>query len=298
MGMDPFRPGPPDTVPGVLPNPDNPAAIGINRDTTIALFAESLQEWLPKTDHSNVRRRLGIISDRVSELAEQRLNIITADLDGRVVAIEVKRRVGSQPQPGTPRPAYDVGHELVHNALDADYLRPYGDTGDEATSAQKAGATVFRWIVADANVLTAAHLDALPAYVTRPFLTRDCCPAAPSVPARADADEADVRTQLLAYAELLRATVTRLIVDFTNRRQFHDYAAGLLQIVDVLLASARRMFVVVLAAFAHQATTPSFVLIMLGSIRHYGHRGEPDHLTLPARVLRSNQQQGTVRLAA
>jgi hypothetical protein len=52
------------------------------------------------------------------------------------------------------------------------------------------------------------------------------------------------------------------------------------------------MLVVLLAAIARQATAPTFLLVVLGSVRHYGHRGEPDHLPVPARILRSNQHQG------
>jgi hypothetical protein len=52
------------------------------------------------------------------------------------------------------------------------------------------------------------------------------------------------------------------------------------------------MLVVLLTALAHQSQTPAFLLVILATARHYGHRGEPDGRFLPAIDSAFGRQQG------
>jgi hypothetical protein len=243
---------------------------------------------------ANTKRR---VQQRIDGLTALRADLVVLEPDGQILAIEAKRYAGPPPRANTARQTYDSHLDLLHNALDADYLHPYDGTYDGASTA-KAGAAVLQRVVADANLLTAVHVDVLPVYAIRPYWLQHRCLAASPTPVQTDTDDADGITQLLAYAELVEAAVTSLIVTFNDRWQLRDYKTAMLQIVDSLLASALRMLVVLLAAIAHQATVPIFLLVMLGSIRHYGRRGEPDDSALSALALRSSRHQGTVRLAA
>lgn len=165
-------------------------------------------------------------------------------------------------------------------------------------AADDAVQTAFMNIVTSANLPTDGNRRALPAYAVRPYPMRQCCLATP-LASTPGGSRLSAELQELAWAIALTSATMRLTVTFSgDRRLYQDYKAGLLQLLDALLTSLLRMIVVLLTALAHQATGPAFLLVMLGSIRHYGHRGEPDHLALPALALMSNQQRGAVRLAA
>ena len=68
----------------------------------------------------------------------------------------------------------------------------------------------------------------------------------------------------------------RLSVTFRTTQLARDYRAAQLRLASSVLAALRLVLARLVSALAHQPEAPAFLLIMLGSIRHYGHRGEPD----------------------
>jgi hypothetical protein len=135
---------------------------------------------------------------------------------------------------------------------------------------------------------------ALPAPAIRPYVPRSCCfDVAPALPDAGAADSADLPL-LSAYSPI--PPTLRLTVTFRDQRQFQDYRAGLVQLVDAALVLLLRVLVVLLAALAHRTRAPVYLLVLLSTVRHYGHRSEPDHQPLPACAL--TFQRGSVRLTA
>jgi hypothetical protein len=63
--------------------------------------------------------------------------------------------------------------------------------------------------------------------------------------------------------------------------QFRQLRAGLLRIIDGVLAALRLALVLVLAAYAYCPATRSLTLLIIATFRHYGHRSEPDDYALP-----------------
>jgi hypothetical protein len=75
------------------------------------------------------------------------------------------------------------------------------------------------------------------------------------------------------------STPVTLFVRLDRLRQLRD---GLLQLVDGILTALRFALVLVLAAVARRPHVRNFVLILVATSRHYGHRSEPDDYILPA----------------
>lgn len=202
---------------------------------------------------------------------------------GELVQIEAKRYEGRA----------DRGSRYRDEFLQ--HLRKLQDAADAELTEDAAGVAM-----ATGDVLAGAPRGALPAYAARPYLIQQCCLTTSPVhlTTRTGAGIGpSTFIEQLAYAQVLGSTTVRITVTFGDRRQFQDYKADLLRFVDALLACLLRMLVVLLSALAHQAMAPAFLLVMLGSIRHYGRRGEPPHAFLPL-ALTSDQQRGAVRLAA
>jgi hypothetical protein len=222
------------------------------------------------------------IRSRVSELADRRADLLIWNADNRqVAAVEVKQYAS----PSVSAESRGTGDS--HLAL---LRKLVGGTRSDAELAS---------LRADATDATDCHHHGLPPFDMRPYQLRPCCLTASPVPLLTDkaADDVRITMSALLSMDVLTLPVLSIAVAFTDRRQLQDYKAGLIQLVDAALAFLR-MLVVLLAAIAHQATVPILQLVMLGSIRHYGRRGEPDDSALPALALRSSRHQGTVRLAA
>jgi hypothetical protein len=71
-----------------------------------------------------------------------------------------------------------------------------------------------------------------------------------------------------------------------------EYRTGFIRLLDSALRSMRLMLVALLTALAHQTQSPAFLLVILATARHYGHRGEPDGWLLPAAGSAFGRQQG------
>lgn len=131
-------------------------------------------------------------------------------------------------------------------------------------------------------------------YGIRPYVPRSCCfDTVPALPDAGVAGSADL-VLLTAYSPM--PPTVCLTVTFRDQRQFQGYRAGLVQLVDAALVLLLRVLVMLLAAFAHRTTAPVYLLVLLSSVRHYGHRSEPDHQSLSALALIF--QRGSARLAA
>jgi hypothetical protein len=135
-----------------------------------------------------------------------------------------------------------------------------------------------------------APWQALPYYANRPFAARSCCGArtitTEAVAAALTRKRARVHPTLLQLVrrEHLRAVVP-LTVIIRDTQIAADYRQGLRCFVDVALDVLGRMLVMFLAALSHLAQAPSFLLVVLGAIRHYGRRGESDdHAPLITRM--------------
>jgi hypothetical protein len=223
-----------------------------------------------------------------ARLADRQVDFAAVSPDGKIILVEVKRYVSPSPRP-SKRLSSD---ELLAR------LWSTWDTADSSL-AEDASQSAYREAVITRNVATVESPRRLPTYATRPFLPQPCCTSGLPSSASVGVGEAASTVRVLPFVSSATsaASFTVLALAFSDRRQFQDYKAGLLQLVGALLACLCRMFAILLAAIAHLTTAPAFALVMLSSVRHYGHRGEPDHLLLPL-ALTQAQQQGTVRLAA
>jgi hypothetical protein len=216
----------------------------------------------------------GDLRSLAAEITDLRTDLVALGPDGQLFAIQAKRRT----RDGFPQRRYNAW-----------------------AAAEDAVQTAFMDILAAWAVRLDDHRRALPAYAVRPYLVQQCCLATPPFSTAMDVgggSKSSAVTQELVWAHALASATMRFTVTFSDRQLFQDYKNGLLRLVDTLLASLLRMLVVLLAALAHQAIAPAFLLVMLRSIRHYGHRGEPDHLALPALAPTFDRRRGAVRLVA
>jgi hypothetical protein len=234
------------------------------------------------------------IQRRVIQLVDLRTDAAALDTDSQLVAIRVGRLVG----PVAARQFCDGLPEFLSNNLGAAvYLYPLGDTTRAAAVVKNAAQTVLLNVLTSGTVPAVRRRQALPAYAIRPYLVQQCCLTAPAPVGTGGGTGSGSLLRQLAYLQLLVSTTPSFAVTFGDRRQLQEYKAGLLLLVDAFLACLLRMLVVLLAALAHQATAPAFLLIMLATARHYGRRGDPDHLSLPVALI-FDQQRGAVRLTA
>jgi hypothetical protein len=72
----------------------------------------------------------------------------------------------------------------------------------------------------------------------------------------------------------------RLSVTFGTTQLARDYRDSQLRLASSVLAALRLMLARLVSAFAHQPMAPAWLLVMLASARHYGHRSEPGHRSL------------------
>jgi hypothetical protein len=196
---------------------------------------------------------------------------------------------------GPPQP--DLS--MLNFFLQATYVAPYPGEPD----ALAALVSTQPESVSDDDV--SAHWRALPAYGDRPFEIRvgACClERLPSIPpevidaARASHHDAAVPlSALVAWAGHV-GRAERIRVTTANSQIAADYCKGLRQFIGGILVVLRQMLVLVMAALSHQPQTPTFLLVMLSSIRHYGHRGEPDGHFLPAPAVQPCRSRGVVCL--
>lgn len=151
--------------------------------------------------------------------------------------------------------------------------------------------------VARANAEPGAPWQALPYYTDRPFIARSCCGASTltpeavaaavqhlKVPAlRTEGRMSSLRHEVIHM--LIRVPIAPLTVTIRDEQLAQDYRQGLRGLVGGALEVLGRMAVMVLAALSHLAHVPSFLLVILGAMRHYGRRGESDgHFPLTLRV--------------
>jgi hypothetical protein len=146
---------------------------------------------------------------------------------------------------------------------------------------------------------------ALPTWSDMAFATRVC--SEPTVPRHAGRAMVDAQLWRLFATGVVRATeltyylaaaLTESRVTVQDMQLVRDHRAGLVRLVDAILFALRLMLARLRSALAHRPTVAAFLLVMLRSLRHYGHRGEPDHLSPLPLALTSDRQRGAVRLAA
>jgi len=121
----------------------------------------------------------------------------------------------------------------------------------------------------------ASHLRHLPARITT------------DIPAFHDRDVTQGRVPLLQAiaAEPFR----RMSVMFSTAQLARDYrTAELLRGSSVLMA-LRIMLARIVSALACQPRVLTFLLVLLATVRHFGHRGESDHYSLLAYVLKPSR---------
>lgn len=192
---------------------------------------------------------------------------------------------------------------LCHDGSGIDKRAPYASPCDLPTAAQpdaSSGASASAPTVADTVADDSAHSMMLPAYATRPFAiaTRACCRASlpaitPDTITAAQTASGDVGSLLEEFLALARSAIG-IRVTTSNKQIAQDHRDGLRRFVDGVLAALRLIIVAVLAALSHLATAPTFLLVMLATVRHYGHRGEPDGYFLPALAVQPQRSLGAV----
>jgi hypothetical protein len=129
---------------------------------------------------------------------------------------------------------------------------------------------------------TGSHLRRLPAKITT------------GIPAFQDRDAAEGRVSLLQA--VVAEPLHRMSVTFGTVQLARDYrAARLLRACSVLVA-LRIMLARIVSALACQPGIPTFPLVLLAAVRHYGHRGESDHHSLLASVLKPPRTLGAACL--
>jgi hypothetical protein len=73
----------------------------------------------------------------------------------------------------------------------------------------------------------------------------------------------------------------RFVTLFVRLDPQHQLREGLLQLIDGILTALCLALILCLAAFAYCPNVRSFVLVLVATARHYGHRSEPDDCSLP-----------------
>jgi len=275
-------------VPGlqqaVAPFPDNP------RQPDAELWGGS---WSFTHTKEAVRIRL-------AKLAKRRADIVVLqkdDLDERCPSflIEAKRWTGED-QP-SDRHGFTVStHFPAGSDTDSVVLRA-ACCGQSDQS--RSGPALLVPPAAEADTATGSHdhWRVMPSYSSRVLnlATRAARPPVPRTAAtRSGSDSFDSLPYLAQdCCHVEAATVVGSFrVTLHDKQAARNFRAGLLRLVDGILSALRRMLVVLLTVLAHQPRAISFLLVMLGSIRHYGHRGEPDAWLLPDFSLRPKKQWG------
>ena len=69
---------------------------------------------------------------------------------------------------------------------------------------------------------------------------------------------------------------------FIRLERLHQLREGMLRLFDGILTALKFALILFLAAFARGPNVRSFVLVLIATSRHYGHRSEPDDRALPA----------------
>jgi serine/threonine protein kinase len=149
------------------------------------------------------------------------------------------------------------------------------------------------------------HRWELPPDAIWPFVIRSCCDGStPGLSADIVGDAQTVGAQVWSVGTEPRSlrvnrwsTVVRLTVTIRDRQLVSDYREGLRRFLSALLALLLVVLAMVLAALSHQPQAPMFLLVMLRSIRRYGHRGDSDgHSLLGCNA--TGRSKGVFRLAA
>jgi hypothetical protein len=118
----------------------------------------------------------------------------------------------------------------------------------------------------------------------------------PSPQATADASPARVRVIRREGAAFLGAIAAghlrSLRVTFGTRQLARDYRTARLRLASGILTALGFMLARLVSACARRPKVPDFLLVMLATARHYGHRSEPDHHALLASVWKLGQCKG------
>lgn len=156
---------------------------------------------------------------------------------------------------------HDVGK--VHPALPGSPA----SANDESPAGIRPGEPVWlSW-----NRRTASHLRRLPAKITT------------DIPAFHDRDVAEGRVPLLQA--IVAESLHRMSVTFGTAQLARDYRAAQLLRASSVLIALRIMLARIVSALACQPRTLTFLLVLLATVRHFGHRGASDHHSLLAYVL-------------
>jgi hypothetical protein len=104
--------------------------------------------------------------------------------------------------------------------------------------------------------------------------------------------------QAIAHNIQAIARVNRcsLSVTFGTTQLARDYRTAQLRLTSSILAARRLILARLVSAFARQPKAPGFLLVMLASARHYGHRGESADQLLLASVLKPPLPKGAACL--
>jgi hypothetical protein len=105
-------------------------------------------------------------------------------------------------------------------------------------------------------------------------------------------------TQLpsILFEEIASRYLHRLSVRFGTKQLAHDYRDARLRLARSIFKALRLMLARLVSARAHQPKAPAFLLVMLATARHYGHRSEPDHRSLLASVPKPEPPKGAACL--
>lgn len=244
-----------------------------------------------KTDH--YLRDIGLVqrAGRVNRVrdATDRAHAVLDALDEQEVAgsplvlhLDGHRSSALAPQPGVVRTNLLVQCKSCHDRL--------------ATPADLTERDPLVLSAATVSAEPGARWQALPYYANRPFVGRSCCRASALTPEAVSVAVQHWKTpvpRVVGGMSLLqelfplrmRAPVAPLTVTIVDKQIAQDYRQSLRGLVGGVLEVLGRMLVMVLTALSHLAQVPSFLLVMLGAIRHYGRRGESDgHFPLTLRV--------------
>jgi hypothetical protein len=223
-------------------------------------------------------------------------NIVVPAGEPRLIDSDVARCPVPERQWTTQRDSGWQG-DFVYQAPAYDERRPAG-VGSPAAKPYSAVPSI-------AALGVDARQRKLPAYAIRSFVIRDCCDGStPGFSADIVGDAQTVDAQVWSVAtepwtlSVNRwSTVVRLTVTIRDRQLVSDYREGLQRFLNALLALLLLVLTMVLTALNHQPQAPTFLLVMLRSIRHYGHRGDSDgHSLLGCNA--TGRSKGVFRLAA
>jgi hypothetical protein len=150
------------------------------------------------------------------------------------------------------------------------FPRPPASANDEPAEDVRPGEPVWlSW-----TRRTASHLRRLPAQITT------------GMPTFQDRNAAESRTPLLQT--IVADSLHSISVTFGTVQLARDYRTSQLLRASSTLVALRIMVARIVSALACQPRALAFLLVLLATVRHYGHRGESDHHSLLASVLRSH----------